>query len=674
MDYKNIEKIIKTYIIAMNVFFIIALALNVVLMVYRHEIIIYSLIMTCLFYIYFRIQVKMFDIKLVKQVVTYEEEVNKYKKEANIKSPIPYMIVDIHGTIKWTNNKFKQIVKHEKPHGENISNIFPSINIEDIIEEHVVSKQITLNNKIYNLDKQILKIEEDIDQIDTVIAVYLIDNTELLELRERYEDEQIAVGYFFIDNFQEVVDSTEELKLPMLLGIIERRLGRLAQDIGAIVKKIDRDRFMFVFYKGMLEYLYDTKFEILDEMRKINMGNELPVTISIGVGIGGDGLIATSEYAKEALELALGRGGDQAVIKQTGNYEFFGGKNKKDIENAITSNARARIKAFAFKELVNTVDEVFIMGHRNPDLDCLGAAIGIYRAVETLGKKAHIVLNEVTAAIEPLFKRIEDSGEYEKDTFIKTSEALQRLDKDTLVVVVDVNQPNYSEAPKLLENAKKIVLIDHHIRGEVTIENPTLLYQETYASSTCELVTHLLQYIADNVDLKEVEADALIAGITVDTKNFIFKTGVKTFEAAAYLRRNGADSTRVKMLFQYDMDSYRARAEAIRNTEIYKVNYAISVLKPRDDSDYMTISQLADELLSITGVKASFVLCQHEPNKVIVSMRSLGEINVEIIAEKLGGGGHFTASGVQIKSSNTEEIQKAIKLKIDEYIKGGEKE
>ncbi|HAN09296.1 MAG TPA: phosphoesterase [Clostridiales bacterium] len=668
MNYKNVEAFVNKYMKAIYIFFLLLILINMIWLIYQPQMAIVSICIIGVFYSYYLFVVGKFKKNIYKLMSKYEDQITEYKKDANLNAPIPYMVIDIHGEVKWVNNKCRTILNNKKMHEENISTIFPDINVEDIIESQEITKEILLNNKRYRMEKQILKVEEEGDEVENLIALYLLDITEYNRIKSMYENDKIIVGYLFIDNFQEIIDSIEDVKSPMLIGIIERKIGRLGQNMDAIIKKIERDKFMIIFHKIKLEYLLENKFDILDDIRKVSIGNELPVTLSIGIGVGANNLIGTSEYAKEALDLAIGRGGDQAIIKENEKYEFFGGKNKKEVEVATGGKARARIKAYAFRELVNTVDRVIIMGHKNPDLDSLGAALGMYRAVELLGKKAHIVLNEVTAAIESLFERIETCGEYERDTFIKTAEALQKFDDDTLLVIVDVNHPNYVDAPKLLEVAKKIVVIDHHIKSGVTIENPTLAYQEAYASSASELVTQLIQYVSDKVELKEVEVDALIAGMIVDTKNFTFKTGVKTFEAAAFLRRNGADSTRVKVLFQNDLNSYKARAEAISTTEIYKEHFAIAVLEARGTNDYMVISQLADELLNITGVKASFVLC-HEGNKILLSSRSLGEMNVELIAEKLGGGGHFTAAGAQIKGVTLEETRKKLKKSIDEYYK-----
>ncbi|OGO85304.1 MAG: hypothetical protein A2Y24_07975 [Clostridiales bacterium GWE2_32_10] len=671
MDYKKIEKLVKKNNRVVYIFFLILICTNSIWLLYEPQVALISVCIVGALYSHYLITSSDFKRNIYNAVTQYEDDVVKYKKDANLKSPVPYMVIDIHGDVKWVNNKCKNILGDKKLHEENISTIFPDINVEDIIENLTISKEIIIDNNIYHLEKKIIKIEED-DDVENLITLYFINITEYNKLREVYEADKLVIGYFFIDNFQEVIDSIEEVKSPMLIGLIERKLGKLGQDMDAIVKKIERDKFMFVFHKDRLQSFITNKFMILDDIRKISIGNELPVTLSIGIGVDGTNLIGTSEYSKDALDLAIGRGGDQAVIKDGENYEFFGGKNKKDVDNTTGGKARARIKAYAFRELVNNVDRVIIMGHRNPDLDSLGAALGMYRAVEMLGKKAHIVLNEVTAAIEALFEKIENSGEYARDTFIRTAEALQKFDEDTLLVVVDVNNPTYVDAPKLFEVAKKIVVIDHHIKSGTTIENPILAYQEAYASSTSELVTQLIQYISDKVELKEVEVDALIAGIIVDTKNFTFKTGVKTFEAAAFLRRNGADSTRVKVLFQNDLDSYKARAEAVGTTEIYKEHFAITIFKNRDENDYLMISQLADELLNITGVKASFVLC-YDGNKILLSSRSLGEMNVELIAEKLGGGGHFTAAGAQIKGMTIEEVRMKLKKSIDEYFKGDDR-
>jgi c-di-AMP phosphodiesterase-like protein len=365
----------------------------------------------------------------------------------------------------------------------------------------------------------------------------------------------------------------------------------------------------------------------------------------------------------------MGRGGDQAVIKNVDKLAFYGGKTK-EVEKS--TRVKARVKAYAFRELIEEADEVLIMGHKNPDVDCLGAAIGVYRAAKLLGKKAYIVLEEPTTAIKNLYDRMLESGEYEERLFLDNVEAIGRTGEKTLLVVVDVHRPSYTQCPELLELSKKIVVFDHHRKSAEFIENAVLTYLEPYISSTCELVTEILQYIVDKVKLTSLEADALLAGITIDTKNFVFKTGVRTFEAAAFLRRNGADSTRVRLLFQNDMESYRAIATGVKDAEIYKENMAISVSLSDIPNSMIIAAQVADELLNISGITASFVMCSVD-HKVVMSARSLGYINVQVIMEKLGGGGHQTVAGAQLSDCSIEKAKELLKQAIDIYLEEGEK-
>ena len=393
----------------------------------------------------------------------------------------------------------------------------------------------------------------------------------------------------------------------------------------------------------------------------------MPVTISIGIGNNKKDLVSSKEDARVAFDLAQGRGGDQAIIKHNDKYTFYGGKTKEVEKSA---RVKVRIKAYAFKELLHEADKVIIMGHKNVDMDCLGAAMGVYRGAALMGKKAQIVLREPTFAIQGLYDRIITSKEYD-DLFITPEDASKEIDKDTLLVVVDTHRRSYVEEPELLELCEKIVIFDHHRKSTDYIEEAVLTYLEPFISSTCEMIAEILNYLCEKIKLNPVEADALLAGITVDTKNFVFKAGVRTFEAAAFLRRSGADSTRVRMLFQNDMSSYRARASAIQTTDVWNENMAISVV--RGDVEHITVlaAQVADELLNIKGIKASFVLSEVE-DCIYISARALGDINVQRIMELLGGGGHLGIAGAQLKDVTIDMAKQKLKEAIALYFEEGE--
>ena len=408
-------------------------------------------------------------------------------------------------------------------------------------------------------------------------------------------------------------------------------------------------------YMAQLE---EERFGLLEDIKTVNIGNEMAVTLSIGIGMNGESYIQNYEYARTAIDMALGRGGDQAVVKCGEKIQYYGGKSQQ-LEK--TTRVKARVKAHALRELLETKDRLLIMGHRIGDIDSFGSAIGVYRIAAALNKKASIVINEVTSSVRPMMDRFVDNSEYPEDLFLNGEEAAKVVDANTALVVVDVNRPSYTEEPELLKLVKTIVVIDHHRQSSEIITGATLSYVEPYASSACELVAEILQYVADSIRIKSAEADAMYAGIVIDTNNFKSQAGVRTFEAAAFLRRNGADVTRVRKLFRDKMEDYKARAEAVRQAEVFEGAFAISVC-PAENVESPTVvgAQAANELLNIVGIKASVVLTPYK-EKIYLSARSIDEINVQLMMEKLGGGGHRTVAGAQLAGTDIEEAKEKIK-------------
>lgn len=475
------------------------------------------------------------------------------------------------------------------------------------------------------------------------------------------------MGYLCIDNIDEISHSIEEVRRPMLLAIIDRKINLWFKEREVVIARIERDKYIMVFNKRELERMKETKFDILDEMRNIQVGNELPVTVSLGIGFNLKSLLSSKEDARIAFDLAQGRGGDQAIIKNNDKYTFYGGKTKEVEKSA---RVKVRLKAYAFKELLHEADKIYIMGHKGIDMDCLGAAIGVYRAASIMGKKAHIILDGPTFAVKGLYDRIVQSKEYE-DLFISHEEAEKEIKRDTLLVIVDTHRRSYLEYPELLDKAEKVVVFDHHRKSTDYIEDAVLTYLEPFISSTCEMIAEILNYLTDKVKLTPIEADALLAGITIDTKNFVFKAGVRTFEAAAFLRRNGADSSRVRLLFQNDMQTYKIRAMAIQNAEIWNDNMAISEVNGQVANASIIAAQVADELLNIKGIVASFVLTMVD-NCVLISARALADTNVQRIMELLGGGGHLGIAGAQLKDTTIHEAKIYLKDAINKYFEEGE--
>ncbi len=469
----------------------------------------------------------------------------------------------------------------------------------------------------------------------------------------------------FLDNYEEVADGLDEDRVPILSAVIDRKLNQFAQELDGVVKKLEKDRYIFLLSNGMLEKLKERKFDILNVLREVSVGEHIPVTMSMGIGVGGGSLETAMRNAKAALDLALGRGGDQVLIKEGEKYLFYGGKAGEMGRNA---RIRARVKADALWELMGEASDILVMGHRHADLDSLGSCMGICAIAEAMGKKCRIIMNEIGVGIERLYENMAQAGHYEA-RLVKDADAVKLMEEKTLAIVVDTHRSSMVEGPQVLAAAKKIVLFDHHRKSTTDfIEQAVLIYHEPYASSTAELVTEMIQHFGKKIKLKPIEADALLAGITVDTKNFCVKTGAITFEAAGFLRRNGADSIRVRLLFQNDMDTYKAKATAVRDAEIFMENIAISVCPSNVENSALTAAQAADDLMNVTGIKASFVCCK-VGDMIYISARSFGEINVQRIMEKLGGGGHFTVSGAQLKDCTLEEAKEKIRGAIEEYLK-----
>lgn len=603
---------------------------------------------------------------LKEQITTEAEKLCTMKNTMFSNVHIPVAIIEYSGSIRWTNKAFLNMCETSEVTGKNIKNIVQDIKPNEfIITQNTYEKSTKIKSKEYNmLVEQFSKIEDEESQM---FVLYFLDYTETSLLKKKIKDQKCMVAYLCIDNFEEIMHSIEEVRRPMLMAIIDRKINLWFKEREVVITNFERDKYLLIFSRKELECMQERKFDILDELRHIQVGNELPVTISIGIGYNLSSLTASREDARAAFDLAQGRGGDQAVIKNSDKYTFYGGKTK-EVEKS--TRVKVRIKAYAFKELLHEADKVYIMGHKGIDMDCLGAAMGVYRAAAIMGKKAHIILDEPAFAIQALYNRIIESNEYE-DLFITHDTARNEIKKDTLLVIVDVHRTSYLEAPEILEMAEKVVIFDHHRRSTDFIEDAVLTYLEPFISSTCEMIAEILNYLTDKVKLTQIEADALLAGITIDTKNFVFKAGVRTFEAAAFLRRNGADSSRVRMLFQNDMDFYKARAAAIKDAEMWHHNIAVSEVDGKIPHAPIVAAQVADELLNIKGIEASFVITTKE-DYVMISARSLYDVNVQRVMELLGGGGHLSVAGAQLKDITPLEAQVKLKEAINKYLEEGE--
>lgn len=600
------------------------------------------------------------------QVSRQVDEVTTIKDTMFSNVQIPVVIIEEIGTIRWSNVAFKNICNDKDLLGRNIKTLFPELKLGDKNNiKQTTDKFFNLNGKTYQILIENFHRGEQ-DETNKQI-VYFIDYTENEKLRNQIQEERCMMGYLCIDNIDEITHSIEEVRRPMLMAIIDRKINLWFKEREVVIARIERDKYIMVFNKRELERMKETKFDILDEMRNIQVGNELPITVSLGIGFNLKSLLSSKEDARIAFDLAQGRGGDQAIIKNNDKYTFYGGKTKEVEKSA---RVKVRLKAYAFKELLHEADKIYIMGHKSIDMDCLGAAMGVYRAASIMGKKAQIILDNPTFAVKGLYDRIIQSKEYE-DLFITHEEAEKEIKKDTLLVIVDTHRRSYLEYPELLDKAEKVVVFDHHRKSTDYIEDAVLTYLEPFISSTCEMIAEILNYLTDKVKLTAIEADALLAGITIDTKNFVFKAGVRTFEAAAFLRRNGADSTRVRMLFQNDMETYKVRAIAIQNAEIWSENMAVTEVNGQIANANIIAAQVADELLNIKGIVASFVLTVVD-NCVLISARALSDTNVQRIMELLGGGGHLGIAGAQLKDTSIQEAKSYLRNAINKYFEEGE--
>ncbi len=604
-------------------------------------------------------------------------EQGQIQKELLKDLEVPYALLDVDGKILWGNRKFIDEIGEgsKKKIRRNISYFFPVL-ADEILEEQNQTLRLTYEGKLYDALLKRIEFEdifEDEDAVvdprgETLVALYLFDVTELERCKREIEDQKLVAGLLYIDNYAEVMENTEEVRHSLVEALVDRRINMYLSTFDAIGKKTEKDKYLFVFQQKYLDQLRDTKFAILDEIKSINVGNEIPITLSIGLGAEAANFADAYESARIAIGLALGRGGDQAVLRMGDKVFYFGGKSAGTEKS---TRVKARVKAQAFSELLNDKEHVLIMGHKRPDADAFGSAVGVYRLVKTLGKIPHIVLDEATEAIRPIVDCFKNDSAYEEDMIITREMAMSMTSPKTLVVVVDVNKPSMAECTELLNMTSSVVVFDHHRQAEEKIDNALLSYIEPYASSASEMVAEMLQYIDEKVKIRPLEADAMYAGIVIDTDGFVTKTGVRTFEAASYLKRNGADVVRVRKLFRNDMTSFKQQAEGVLAAEMFMDAFAISkVDADASESPTVLAAKVANELLDVDGVRASFVLTKVD-DTVYVSARSVDDVNVQVITERMGGGGHANVAGVQFTNATVDEIVDKIKaLLTDMYQEG----
>lgn len=616
---------------------------------------------------------------LMNDLVDFATRYGQVQRQLLKNFTLPYALLDDTGRFIWQNEAFEDVFHREKVFRKSITSMIPEITKERLPQdEQEVNIRFNFGDSDFraNLKKvslgDVVEHSEILDSADfngSLIAVFLFDETEINRFIRENQEQSLVNGLIYLDNYDEALESVEDVRRSLLTALIDRKINKYFTALDAIVRKTEKDKYFVVMKRKSFAEMAENRFDILEEVKTVNIGNEMAVTLSIGFGLDTPSFQEDAVFARNAIDLALGRGGDQAVVKSPNRITYYGGKSQQVEKN---TRVKARVKAHALKEIIESKDHLIVMGHAITDIDTFGAAIGIYRASAQFGKRCHIVINEVTTAIRPMMDGFTNNPDYEAGTFVNSTEALQLVGPGSALVVVDTNKPAITECPELLNVCKCIVVLDHHRQGSERIENATLSYIEPYASSACEMVAEILQYISDNIKIKSIEADCLFAGVMIDTNSFMTKTGVRTFEAAAFLRRNGADVTRVRKLFRNDIEDYKARAEAVRNAELYRGCYAISVCST-DDVESPTIvgAQAANELLNINSVKASFVLTTYQ-GKVYISARSIDEVNVQLIMERLGGGGHLNIAGAQLEGHTAEESVDIIKNVIDTMIDEGD--
>ena len=659
---------------------VVALVINLLLIPVSHEAAAIMGICTAVFvvfglWLYFYTRRGLFA-GLVNFAGGFEGVQQRLMREINI----PIIICGTDGAILWANDAFRTIIRQENISIRNIQAGFPDVTREILhaSENEAAIVHSSLGNRRYSIELMWTKLAEDeaagmqsflAEAGQEVVVCSFREETELVRLKTLYQDSKMCLGLINLDNYDEALEEVEDVRRSLLIALVDRKISNYISSMEGIVKKLDDDKYIFIVMNRYIRRMMDDRFSILEDVKTINIGNSMPLTLSIGIGINGRDYQANYESARAGMDLALGRGGDQVVLKDGSQITYFGGKAQATEKN---TRVKARVKAQAFKELLESKDKLIVMGHKMGDVDSLGSSIGFWKIAAALGKKAYIVIGDANNSVKPMKQRFIDSEDYPKDMFINGDRALELVDDHTIVVVTDVNRPSYTEEPRLLSACDTIVVLDHHRKSSETIDNAVLSYVEPFASSASEMVAEIIQYIEDNIRLKPQEADAMYAGIVIDTQNFTNQTGVRTFEAAAFLRRCGADVVRIRKMFRENLADYKAKADAVDKAEIYKECFAISVCNA-DGTESPTVvgAQAANSLLEIRGIKASIVLTQ-VGEKIYTSARSIDEVNVQVMMEKLGGGGHRTVAGAQFTGISIEEAKARVRGAIDRMIEEGE--
>lgn len=637
----------------------------------------------CFLILYFLIYILLRGIisrKIVQELVNFAIQYGQIQRKLLRELELPYALLDEHGKIIWTNHQFESITEVKKGNHKLVTHVFDDItkkmlpnNNNDYSETRIKHNEKDYLVRMKKISVKDIVLESEIlysDEYDGyLIAIYLYDESELNSALQEIEDNKLVVGLIYLDNYEEVLESVEEVRQSLLIALVDRKINKYITNLEGITKKLEKDKYIILLSKKAFSQIKEEKFSILNDVKNVSVGNEHAITLSVGIGLEGATFAQNYEYARASIDLSLGRGGDQVVVKTPESIQYFGGKTQQIDKN---TRVKARIKSEALKEIIISKENVVIMGHRLSDVDCIGAGVGIFCIARALGKKAHIIVNEISTSTQPLVDMFKNNDDYDDDLFVNSQRAMELFGNNSALVIVDVNKPSITECPDIINRSKCTVVIDHHRQGTEAIEYPTLSYVEPHASSACEMVVEILQYVGENIKVMPNEADCMYSGIMIDTNNFMAKAGVRTFEAAAYLKRNSADVTRVRKMFRENPDEYMAKARAINSARIFRDNYAIAVC-PSEGIDSPTIvgAQAANELLNIIGIKASFVLTEYQ-GKIYYSARSIDEVNVQLIMERIGGGGHINIAGAQMENGSIEEAIKVLEDTLNKMIEEGD--
>ncbi len=649
-----------------NKIYLIALAVMVVLLAFFEPVLaMIGLIILVYLIIYSFRYAKDKNKDFVKYVEGLGSQFDSATKHAIFNMPFPLVLINELGAINWYNTAFLKMIHEEEILNERIYELIPKFSMEDLLKrEDNDPINIKYGEEYYKVFPNFVEDKKSTTVGGKSIVLYWVNDTEFVELEKNYIDEKTIVGLVYVDNYDDIKNSTPDIHRPLVLAEIDKRIGDYFNSHNGIVRKYENDKFIIIMEHSELKTIKAKKIDLLDDIRELEIGNTIPITLSIGISASGEDPITSYNYARAAIDIALGRGGDQAVVNEDGAFDFYGGKSKA-VEKR--NRVKSRVISYALRQFIDQADIVFVMGHKNPDMDSVGSGIGILRAIKNRNKQGYLVLNGENPSITNIMNRLRTDQPELLNEIITPEEAAEIITNESLMILVDNHKPSFTEAPELLDLVEKRIVIDHHRRGAEFIKDPVLTYVEPYASSTAELVTEILTYVSDNINLTKFEAEALMAGITVDTKNFSFQTGVRTFEAAAVLKRAGADSIVVKQLFRDDLSTTVSRAEVVTSARIIYDKIAIGRLEEETDDALLIAAQAANELLNINGVEASFVLTNSN-EKIHISGRSLGTISVQLILEKLGGGGHLTSAGTQLYGKTMDEVEKLLTDQIDEYL------